>query len=74
MGMWYATHKVVNIAVIAFIVMAGVSGWFAAATVAHEMGFQLPALTRRGDSSLSPQSVNWLAVTALIGAVLICLV
>jgi hypothetical protein len=74
MGMWYAGYVIMNTTVIAFSVMAGVTALFAAATLAREMGVQLPALRRTGDSSLSPRSVNWLAVTALIGAVLICLV
>jgi len=63
-----------NITVIAFAAMAGVTVLFAAATVAREMGYRLPVLTQTGDSSLSRQSVNWVAATAFIAAFVICFV
>lgn len=63
-----------SITVLAFLVMASASVLFGSATVARELNFRLPELTQTGDSSLHPQSVNWLAGTALIAAVLICFV
>jgi hypothetical protein len=66
-------HMGMNLAVIAFIVMATVTVLFAAAILAREMGLPFPARTQTGDTTLSPQSVNWLAASALILAVLICL-
>ncbi len=62
-----------NVTILAFGIMAGVSILFAAATVGRELNIKLPTLTQTGDSSLSRHSVTWLAVTALIAAVLICL-
>ena len=62
-----------SITVMAFSVMAFVSTLFLGATLAHEMDFRLPELTQTGDSSLAPQSIHSLAATALIAAILICL-
>jgi protein-S-isoprenylcysteine O-methyltransferase Ste14 len=63
-----------SISIIAFAVMASVIILFVAATVVSEMEIKLPQLTQSGDSSLSPQSVNWLGATAFITALLICLI
>ncbi|MBC8002473.1 MAG: hypothetical protein H7X97_07780 [Opitutaceae bacterium] len=58
--------------VVAFAVMACLTIGFAACVMGRELRFLLPVLTQTGDSSLSPQSVNWLGALALIGAILIC--
>ncbi len=63
-----------KVSVLAFLVMASASVLFGAATVFRELNFRLPALTQTGDSSLSPQSVNWLGGAAFFAAVLICFV
>jgi hypothetical protein len=72
--MWYCPAMDMSMTVLAFLAMASASVVFGAATVARELNFQLPALTQTGDSSLRPQSVNWLGGTALLAAVLICFV
>jgi hypothetical protein len=64
----------VNISIISFIVIAAVLVLFVVAAVVSEGDFKLPDLHQTGDSSLRGQSVNWLGVIALIGALLICLV
>jgi hypothetical protein len=64
----------VSISIISFVVMAAASVLFVAAAVISEGSFKLPAMHQTGDSSLHAESVNWLGVIALIGAVLICLV
>ena len=63
-----------SISIIGFIVVAVVAVVFMAVTVISEGNFKLPELHQTGDSSLRGQSVNWLGVIALIGALLICLV
>ena len=62
-----------NLSAIAFAVLAVVTIIIAGATMARELDLQLPAWTRTGDTSLGPQSVNWLVAIAFIAAVLICL-
>lgn len=54
--------------------MAVVAAVFMVAAVVSEGNFKLPVLHQTGDSSLRGQSVNWLGIIALIGALLICLV
>lgn len=49
-----------SMTVLAFLAMASASVVFGAATVARKLNFRLPVLTQTGDSSLRPQSVNWL--------------
>jgi len=61
-----------SISIIAFIVMALVSSLLFVAILAGESEFKLNALRQIGDSSLTPRSVNWLAATAFLGALLIC--
>jgi len=63
-----------NITVMAFAAMAAVTILFGAATMARELKFQLPARRQTGDSSLGRHSVNWLAATAFIAALVICFV
>ncbi len=62
-----------NITVMAFSVMALLSTLFLGATLAHELDLRLPELTQTGDSSLPPQSINTLGATALVAAIVICL-
>lgn len=62
-----------NISVIAFLLMAGVTILVVAATVAGELDLKWPRLAQTGDTSLSPQSVNWLAAIAFVAALWICL-
>ena len=64
---------------IVLIVMVVLVSGFALATLYEEFtpairqsGSEPRELTQTGDSSLSPQSVNWLALTALVFALLIC--
>jgi hypothetical protein len=58
--------------------MGGLVSVFAVATLVAEFQPLVRDLIRRqplmqtGDSSLSPRSVNWLAATALAGALVIC--
>ncbi len=59
--------------IMAFVVMALLSGLLLAATVAGERDIRRPVLYQTGDSSLGPLSVNWLGGMALLGAFLICL-
>ena len=54
--------------------MALVSVLFMAVTVVREGNFKVSGLKQFGDSSLRMQSVNWLGATAILGAVLICLI
>jgi hypothetical protein len=72
--MSYAVQSGMDTSVIAFVLMAVATAVLLAATVAREADSNLPALTYRGDTSLSRQSVNWLAAIALSAAILICLV
>ena len=77
--MWNAWIVVMSLAQMVLAVMAALVAAFALATLYDEF---MPAIRRRllatreltqtGDSSLSPRSVNWLALTALISALLIC--
>lgn len=68
-GMCYAMNKGMNMSIIAFIVMASATILFMAATLAGEWQPRLPKLTQTGDSSLGPQSVNWLAAIAFAAAI-----
>jgi hypothetical protein len=43
------------------------------ASVTGMLSFHWPARTRSGDTSLGRKSVNWLAATAIVAALLICL-
>jgi hypothetical protein len=63
-----------NISVLVFALMAIVTIPIMTATVAAELNLKLPVLTQTGDSSLGPQSVNWLGAAAFIAAILICTV
>ena len=72
--MWYRSTIDMSMTVLAFLAMASASVVFGAATVARKLNFRLPVLAQTGDSSLRPQSVNWLGGTALRAAVLICFV
>lgn len=72
--MQYSADKLMNMSVIAFALMASLTILFAAFIVGSEMKLQLPVLTQTGDSSLSPQSVNWLGSLAFVAALLICLI
>lgn len=51
---------VMSMTVLAFLAMASALVVFGAATVIRELDFRLPALIQTGNSSLRPQSVNWL--------------
>jgi hypothetical protein len=80
-GMWNAWNMVMSIAQIVLIVMAALVSGFALATLYDEFMTVIcqsrsgtRELTQTGDSSLRPRSVNWLALTALISALLICFV
>jgi type II secretory pathway component PulL len=72
--MSYALQSGMDTSVIAFVLMAVATAVLLAATVAREADFNLPALSYRGDTSLSRQSVNWLAAIAFTAAILICLI
>lgn len=63
-----------SITEIGFVLMAAVSVLFMGAFVFSQLGIELPARYRTGDSSLSGRSVNWLGAIALAAAVLICLI
>jgi len=62
------------------LVIAGLVSVFAIATLVNEFQpmmrdiIRKQLLTQTGDSSLSPNSVNWLAAAAFAGAVVICFV
>ena len=63
-----------HMSIIAFTVMAAVTVLIMAATMASELNLELLVPTQTGDSSLSRQSVNWLAAVAFIAALGICMV
>ena len=80
-GMWNAEIVVMSVAQIVLGVMAALVSWFALITLYGELMPALreslgktPELTQRGDSSLSPASVNLLGLTAFSAALLICFV
>lgn len=62
-----------SISVIAFSIMANGVILFAAAALVSEWDFKVLAWNQKGDSSLSPKSMNWLAGIAFTAALLICL-
>lgn len=62
-----------NSSVIGFALMAILVSCILIATTIRELELSWSLPTQTGDSSLSPQSVNMLGVTALAGALLICL-
>ena len=76
--MWNAWNMGMSIVV---ILMCALVSMFALATLYDEVtpvirqnGSEPRELTQTGDSSLSPRSVNWLALPALVSALLICFV
>jgi len=71
--MLYAAHPAMNTSVIAFSVMASLTIIFAAGIMSTELNLKLSVLKQTGDTSLRPQSVNWLAPLAFATALLICL-
>jgi hypothetical protein len=70
--MWPAWQMGMSFTVIGFILMSASAILFAGATMVRELNLKLPVPVQRGDSSLSRHSVNWLAATALISALVIC--
>jgi hypothetical protein len=62
-----------NMSIFAFDTMAVVAVLFLGASLVLKSRVKLPDLTQHGDSSLGPNSVNWLAGLAFCGALLICL-
>jgi hypothetical protein len=62
-----------SMSLIAFMTMAAIAILFMTALLVSEVDFRLSSVKQRGDSSLGPQSVNWLGAIAITCAVLICL-
>ena len=70
--MCYSVSRTMNkMSVIAFAVMAVMAAVFMAAIVVRELDIQMPVLTQTGDSSLSRQSVNWLAAIDFTAALIL---
>lgn len=59
--------------VYAFATMMTLTGLLMAVMTARELDFHFFPATQTGDSSLSPRSVDKLAGTAFVSALLICL-
>ena len=66
-------NTTMNFSVMVFALMAILVSYILIATTIRELELSWSLPTQTGDSSLSPQSVNMLGVTALAGALLICL-
>jgi len=63
-----------EISLIAFVMMSVAITAMVGTAIVKKENLRGTALTQTGDSSLSPQSVYWLAGIAFAGACLICLI
>ena len=59
---------------IAFVLFAVVAVGVLAALTGMELGFKMPRLKPSGDSSLGPNSINWMGGIAFATAAYICFV
>ena len=62
-----------NVELLASVIWLLLVGGFLVATLRTETGLEWPQSTRSGDTSLSRDSINWLAALAVGAALGICL-